>query len=146
MLAVREFQSADEIFAHYASVRRRIENAAAKAIRRPVEAVQAPPAMPAPPPPSLPPVSLETLFPRIAAKRILAEAADKHGVTVEDVLGPARPHRLTLARQEAMYRLRLDMRWSLPRIGSFMNRDHSTVLHGIEQHRARLLKAAGREP
>ena len=62
------------------------------------------------------------------------EATARHyGVATEQLL--ARGRRLPIAhwRQVAMYIARGSMTASLPEIGRFFGRDHTTVLHGIRE-------------
>lgn len=78
--------------------------------------------------------------PREKAMQIVRECADKHGVTLDAVLGPDRYKAVVLARHEAMYRI-AEMRWpnggyrfSFPQIGQMFRRDHTTVMAGIRMH------------
>lgn len=81
--------------------------------------------------------SQETTYQR--AHRILAEVCLKHGVSRIDVLGSNRKRTFVNARQEVFYRLCHETNWSLPRIGRFVgDRDHTTALHGRDQHAKRL--------
>lgn len=75
----------------------------------------------------------------------IAEAvAVKRGLTLEDLLGPSRRSKVCEVRQEAMWHMRErrwasgEHRWSLPQIGAYFGRDHSTVLWGIHRHQARI--------
>lgn len=68
------------------------------------------------------------------AQKILREVALKHQVRREHLVGPLRYWQYAHARHEAMYRLVVELRWSLARIGSLLNRDHTTVMHGIGAH------------
>lgn len=73
--------------------------------------------------------------PRIA--EIIAKTAEKHGLKVSDLTGPRRFRPIVRARWEAMaeaYDLRI---WQSTVIGRAFNRDHSTVLHAVQQVRAR---------
>lgn len=73
-------------------------------------------------------------------KMILREVADKHGVSLVDLMSKRRGRGVVAARHEAMYRMRYETTMSLPQIGRRMGgRDHSTVLHGIRSHECRLL-------
>lgn len=69
--------------------------------------------------------------------RILAEISMKHGVSPEDIISERRPVNVVIARHEFMYRCRMETRFSLPRIGRFICRDHSSVSHGINAHSKR---------
>jgi PHD/YefM family antitoxin component YafN of YafNO toxin-antitoxin module len=67
-------------------------------------------------------------------KKILAEVAQSHGVSINDLLAHRRFHDLVVARQEFCYRAYSETTWSLPRIGGFMGRDHTTILWAIAAH------------
>ena len=73
-----------------------------------------------------------------AWQAILMEIASKHGVTLTEMCSERRNRAPVLARHEAMYRLRAETRMSLLAIGERLGRDHSSVIYGIAQHRARL--------
>lgn len=60
----------------------------------------------------------------------VTEAAQRHGVTADAVLGRDRKRRVAHARFEVMRRLRADG-WSLTQIGRALGRHHTTVLHGL---------------
>lgn len=70
--------------------------------------------------------------------------AKAHGVSVKALLGPARHKSICEVRFEAMWALRQQRnrhgqpRWSLPQIGRFFNRDHTTVLNALRRHAERL--------
>lgn len=69
--------------------------------------------------------------------RMIGRIAREHGVTVEMIKGRARyPRKLIEARFET-YALLHRKGWSLPMIGRHLNRDHTTVLHGLRQVTAR---------
>jgi chromosomal replication initiation ATPase DnaA len=67
------------------------------------------------------------------------QVALRHGITVEDLRGPCRARRVAWPRQELMWRARRETRLSLPQIGERLGgRDHTTVIHGVRAHQARL--------
>ena len=72
------------------------------------------------------------------AREILSTVARSHGVKVADIKGPGRFRSQVFARQDAMWRLYSTGRYSFPEIGRFLNRDHSTVIHGVRVHAKRL--------
>lgn len=81
-----------------------------------------------------PPQPLRTPF-----ADIMRQVGDKHGVSVAELLSPARSRCPAWARQEVMYRARRETSLSLPQIGQRLgNRDHSTVLHGVRAHEKRM--------
>jgi chromosomal replication initiator protein len=77
-------------------------------------------------------------------RQIVADVAEIHGVSLEDLLGPSHKRKFAEARQEAMLWCILQKRWdglraySSPRIGAFFGRDHSTVLTGCRRAAQRL--------
>lgn len=56
-------------------------------------------------------------------------ADDSPRITVEDVMGRSRKAHIVRARGDIIRRLRFDCKWSYPRIGAFMQRDHTTIMH-----------------
>lgn len=68
----------------------------------------------------------------ISPPRIMAATAESFGVSMPDLEGPSRRQPLARARQVAMYLCRELTDLSLPKIGElFGGRDHTTVLHGV---------------
>lgn len=68
-------------------------------------------------------------------KIIALEVAKKHGLTLNDLMSIRRDQASVNARYEAFWRCRHETTMSLPQIGRrFGNRDHTTVLHGIQKH------------
>lgn len=65
-------------------------------------------------------------------RRVIGAVARRHGLTADDLIGPARCRQVSLARGMAMYLARRLTPRSLQAIGAaFGGRDHTTVLHGI---------------
>ena len=75
---------------------------------------------------------------RQSMPQMIEDIADRYGVTVEDLKGTCTKQRSSVPRQHFMWLAYQQTHLSLPMIGRFLNRDHSSVLHGIRQHRARL--------
>lgn len=81
--------------------------------------------------------------PRLMMSEILAEVAQRYGITVADLRGPAQRWAISHPRQEAMWLMRQQVRsdgtfWhEVTKIARYLNRDHTTVLHGIAAHAAR---------
>lgn len=77
---------------------------------------------------------------------VTARVAIKHGVTVADIRGDSKAYRIAHARQEAYWATRqLKTRggapkFTLPALGRFFHRDHSTVKIGITTHEKRVAK------
>lgn len=77
--------------------------------------------------------------PRLASiktpRDIITEIALYFGLTYEDVAGPCRKKYMVQARRVAMYVLHRRSN-SAAQIGRWLgNRDHSTILHGLEEYR-----------
>lgn len=73
---------------------------------------------------------------------IALHVAESHGLTVEDLKLRCSVHEIAHPRQEAMWRMRQTGRFSLPQIGRFFDRDHTTVLWAVRAYERRLLKDA----
>lgn len=91
------------------------------------------------PAPALAPVTIPSLTP--TARRyvhILYDVAARHDVTLEDLVGHSRSHKFIVARHEACYLLR-EANYSYPQIGRFLgNRNHTTIVHGVQKHKEKL--------
>lgn len=66
-------------------------------------------------------------------EKVLETIASFYEVSQQDILGKSRQKRLVWARQILMYLLRTELKMSLLKIASFLNRDHTTIMHGCEQ-------------
>ena len=76
--------------------------------------------------------------PRMSWRSIIQEVAMDHGIMPGDLRATTRRRPVALARQEAMYRLRVERGFSSAKIGQFLGqRDHTTVLHGVKAHALR---------
>lgn len=64
-------------------------------------------------------------------RRVLTVTAQQYGVSAEDILGTSRKKEIKNARNAAMYVVRTITGLSLPQIGTYFNRDHSTVHSNI---------------
>ncbi|MBI1682359.1 helix-turn-helix domain-containing protein [Caulobacter hibisci] len=80
---------------------------------------------------------------RITMPIVLEAVSGAYGVSVEELRGPKRQRRISLARQHAMWLMNGLPHLSLPMIGRFLNRDHTTVLFGIRAHERRVAEQAG---
>jgi chromosomal replication initiation ATPase DnaA len=71
---------------------------------------------------------------------ILCDVAKRHGMTVAEMKSASRKRRFVFARQEAMYLLRMKG-LSFSVIAKLVGvGDHTTALHGVNQHKKRLAK------
>jgi chromosomal replication initiator protein len=64
---------------------------------------------------------------------ILLAVARYYGVKADDLKARSRRKQIVEPRQIAMYLLREDGHLSTPDVGRVLNRDHTTVLHGLKQ-------------
>ena len=82
-------------------------------------------------------VALADLLPKpssIEPGQIMSEVAGAFGVTVENLLGADRRQAVVLPRQIAMYLLREEAKYSLPKIGEALGgRDHTTVMYACQK-------------
>lgn len=79
--------------------------------------------------------------------RVIADAtAENYGIPLTDLLSERRsPPMAVEARMVAMYLCRHITPYSLPRIGRFFDRDHTTVMHAIRTVERRMQDSAYRE-
>lgn len=87
------------------------------------------------------PVARSSLDPakKVVTKKMMIEReieriANKHGVTIDEIMGDGRTRRVAYARQEIYFELYTHFEMSFPRVGKVMGRDHSTVLYGMKKH------------
>lgn len=85
------------------------------------------------------------LAPRFVGRfeALRAEILAKYDITPAQFNGPQRSQRLVRARHELWFRASRELEMSLPQIGRRCNRDHTTILHGIE---AEVYRRTGVEP
>ena len=76
------------------------------------------------------------------AREALQAVSTRTRVPIADILGRDRRPPIAAARHEAIWRVRLATGWSLPRLGRFFKRDHTTVLHSIRE----MEKRSARDP
>lgn len=68
-----------------------------------------------------------------------------HGLHIGELRGPGRARDVSWPRQQFMAEAHATGFYSLPRIGNFLNRDHTTILHGIRAYRDRMQAARDAE-
>ncbi len=68
----------------------------------------------------------------VTIDRILEKVAKKYGITVEDIKGTKRTKEIAYARHISIYLIRKLTDLSLPQIGKYMKRDHSTVISSLK--------------
>ena len=68
------------------------------------------------------------------AREIVREVATYHGLGDTDVMGHNKARRFVRARFEAMWRIRDELGWSYPEIGSFFGYpDHAAAMNGVKR-------------
>lgn len=71
--------------------------------------------------------------------RILHAVANHHQIDASEIMGKSRRRSVVMARFEVFYRLRVELAYSYPKIGKLMKKDHSTIVHGVNKVRQKLL-------
>lgn len=72
---------------------------------------------------------------------VAGRIAERRGVLLEEALGPTHEHEASAARHEFWFVLR-ENKFSYPRIGKLVGRDHTTVMSGIRKHLRRLCRVS----
>lgn len=78
------------------------------------------------------PISASTL-PVSDTRLVTSIVSRMTGVSVEAMRGPRRMANISKARHVACYVAHKVKGRSLPRVGQYLNRDHTTVLHGVKR-------------
>ena len=73
---------------------------------------------------------------------VLRQVAAQYGTTPDLIRGSGRARDIVIPRQVAQYLIRELTEHSLPEIGQFFGRDHSTVMHGINK----ITEQMGKDP
>ena len=68
---------------------------------------------------------------------IMLEYCERYGITFDDLRSPSRKQPLARIRQDCMAEIYHNTQLSTTSIGRILNRDHSTVIHGIRASEAR---------
>lgn len=69
----------------------------------------------------------------VSMNKIAQHVCANHGVSLEEIRSPSRRQNLVKARHELFYQLALRTKHSYPRLGWFLNRDHTTILMGLSR-------------
>ena len=139
MLHVRTFETADELMAHYRALKNRQQSKRFQPAPAPIEVVED--EEPAKPVVTLTEEQIEQVVEerlsyassRNAARQIVREITDEFAVTWAEIVSPRRNSYIVRARHKMFWRLKNETIWSLPQIGRYVNKDHTTVLHGIRR-------------
>lgn len=74
------------------------------------------------------------------AVEMIADIAEKHGVTPSDIMAATRRHKVVAARNEVFYLLKITVSpvtgktASYPKVAEWMCREHTGVLYGAAKH------------
>ncbi len=71
---------------------------------------------------------------RYSVKQIIEQVATRYRVSFEQVVGRSHARQVTAARHEVFWRLHHELGMSFSAIGRKLDRDHSTILHGVAKH------------
>ena len=74
---------------------------------------------------------------------IAAEVCEARGVSPVDFFSKRRKRPYVLARQEFCWRARNETFASYPKIGQFLDRDHTTIMDAVKKHEERMKSSAG---
>ena len=86
-----------------------------------------------------PPIDLVIPTPRDITRGIIREVAQKHGLTVADMMVRSRKAHIAHARQEAYYRIRTERNYTLEQVARvFGDLDHATIIFGCRAHAKRM--------
>lgn len=130
-IPAKTYSSASEMLAASKACRERLMSAPAPARRVTARHWSYAPA----PLPAKPVCTVDYAFiPNVGWGAIVTEVSVKTGVTVSDILGPNREKHVVLARYEALYRTAVETTMSYFAIGRRFNRDHATIIHGLQRH------------
>ena len=73
------------------------------------------------------------MTPRERRSMKIAQICDRHGVTLDEMMGRSRLPHVCSARNEAYVMLR-EEKLSYPKIGKIFGRDHTTVINGVKRY------------
>ncbi len=78
------------------------------------------------------------MLPYHLAKEIVRNSASKFDLDPEDITGPRRFSKMVQARDEAIDKVRKNIRtWSYTKIGKFFNRDHTSIMESCRRTKRR---------
>jgi len=63
--------------------------------------------------------------------RIITLVAERYSLSRDDIFGHSKNRHLITARREIAYAMRVQLKMSYPQIGNYLNRDHTTIIHGL---------------
>lgn len=124
MSLAREFTSAQELMDHYRALRRKYMRLPIAKIVRPAKPVVR----------DIIVVTPKKVDPAMIGHSLMKICADHVGVPVASLSEKRRLPVLVLCRHAFAVIASLDYGLSYPRIGQLLNRDHSTVCHGMSKY------------
>lgn len=74
---------------------------------------------------------------REAVEEVFVRIEHVHGIDRDMLVGTSLNRKIVQARQFGYYVLRKRFNLTLPAIGAVFNRDHTTIMHGVDAVRAR---------
>lgn len=77
-------------------------------------------------------------------KEVALRVCKAHGITMDELCSDQRHKKLVLARHEAMLAMSEETALSVTQIGRILNRDHTSVLHGVRSLKKKI--ANGHKP
>lgn len=143
-----DFTNPEQLREHYTQLRRKFQGPRSVnyvVLKKPQEKLYVPPQPPKKKVlPTIAPHLLEAYrsgpvnMVRAKMRQIVKDVALKHQMTVEELLSATRRVPIVKARQEAMYRIKIEIGCSLLELGRFFKKDHTTIMHAIERHAERI--------
>lgn len=80
--------------------------------------------------------------PKASMRSITEEVSRARGISIAMMHGDNRHRPAVYARQEAWWRIRVELGYSYPRIAKAFDKDHSTIVYGVRRHEERMREAA----
>lgn len=65
--------------------------------------------------------------------QIRKEVCEAHGIALDQIKSPCRYKEVVHARSELCYRLKNELGLSYPRIGAYLNRDHTSIMQSVKR-------------
>lgn len=79
----------------------------------------------------------DKLWAKPTIKALALEFCAREGVTLEELTGIERDRNAAWPRQHFMYLCVVEYEKSHAAVGRFLNRDHTSVIHGVKSHKRR---------
>jgi hypothetical protein len=141
-------QTAQDLIAHYAAVQRRIRRTPSTPM---LVTLPTPKVLPEPVPiprPKTPNMDLPTFLAQVKSRQLPASPANatrlaalldqREGFEEGTVLGIRRKYKIAAVRFEFYWHLIHTFDWAYAQAGRNIGRDHTSILHGVAKHEAKL--------